>query len=73
MTGISTMDDYKVVLSQNDSMCPLESGRKVFDEIEKPVPPWFDVSAVLDVFGRPELFSDCVIAFVKKSVESVQY
>src|SRR6266496_1961983 len=67
------MDDYKIVFSQNDPMCPLESGRKVFDEIEKPVPPWLDMSAVLDVIWRPELFSDGVTTFVKKSVESVQY
>ena len=52
-TGESPMHDHKVTLGHDHTRFIFEGRGSTLDEIEETFPAWLDVSAVLDIVGRP--------------------
>jgi hypothetical protein len=62
----SPMKDHKISLCHNHSRFIPQSLWQAFDESEQAFASGRDVSAVLDIVGRPEALSRGVIAFVEQ-------
>src|SRR5260370_14359740 len=66
----SSVHDDEIPFSQNRSGLIFESRRKAFDEIEQALTARLNMSAVLDVVGRPIALSSSVVSLIKQRVES---
>src|ERR1700678_803573 len=69
----TSMQDYEVLLSDDRSWFVLQRWRKTLDEIEQTDTTGRDMSAVLNVFRRPESFRGRIIALVEECVERFQH
>src|ERR1700683_5211370 len=68
----SPVHDHEISFGQYCAWLIFECWRKAFDEVEEAVTSGRDVSAVLDVVGRPELPSSSVVTPVEQHVERFQ-
>src|ERR1700675_4778093 len=68
----STVHDHEVSLSQDGPSFVFQCWRDVLDEIEQTVATRRDMSAVLNVVWRPELFCGSIVTFVEECVERFQ-
>ena len=71
-TRKSPVHDHEVSFSHDRSRFVLQRWWEALDEIEETLTAWFNVSAVLDVVGRPEAFSCYIVTFVEKGVKSLK-
>ena len=67
--GESAMNDDEIFVGDDDAGLVLECRREAFDEVEESFAPGLDVSAVLDVVGRPVSLGLGVIPSVEKRIE----
>src|SRR5271168_1994374 len=70
--GKSAMYDDEISVGHDDAWLILESRRETFGEVEQPFAPRLDVSAVLNVAGRPITLGFCVIPPVEQRVERLE-
>src|SRR5882672_5456949 len=56
------VDNHEIILGENRPRLILESGRETSDEIEKAIATGGDMSAMLNVMGRPVPLSRRVVA-----------
>src|ERR1700693_2053825 len=68
----SPVHDHEIPLGRDRSWLIFERWRKALDEIEETFTSRRDVSAVLDVVGRPKLLSSGVVALVKQRVKGFE-
>src|ERR1700730_12082791 len=66
------MYDYQISVGDDRSCFVLERCRKALDEIEQTVTARRDMSAVLNVVGRPIALGRCIIPLVEQCVESFE-
>src|SRR6266849_1998896 len=71
-TAKPSVHDHKVTLSHDCSRFVLQRWRKALDEIEQTLTTSCDMSAVLNVVRRPELFCGRIITLVEECVERFQ-
>ena len=63
------MNYHKITFSHDYPRLILQRGRDALDEIEQAVATRLDMSAVLDVVGRPIARSRYVVTFIEQGVE----
>src|SRR5580692_5106930 len=68
----SPVHDHEVPFGHDRSWLIFECWRKALDEMEEAFTSRRDVSAVLDVVGRPEFLSSSVVALVEQRVKRVE-
>src|SRR5439155_3454948 len=66
----SPVHDHEVSLSHDRSRFVLQRWWDALDEIEQTLTTRCDVSAVLDVVGRPKAFSRYVVTLIEQRVKS---
>ena len=66
----SPVYDHKIFIGYNHSRFILQRWRDALDEIEQAVATGRDMSAVLDVVGRPKALGRYVVPLIEKRVES---
>src|SRR5271169_4001610 len=71
-TAKSPVHDYHVSLSHDHSRLVLQRWRNALDEIEQTLTPGCYMSAVLNIVGRPETLSGCIVTLVEQRVEGFQ-
>jgi hypothetical protein len=71
--GESAMNDNEISICHNCARLIPERGRKTFDEVKESLAPRLDVSAVLDVVGRPISLGLGVISFIEERVEGLEH
>ncbi len=64
-TAKSAVHDHEISVGHDRSRFVLERWRKALDEIEQAITARRDMSAVLDVVGRPKLLGGRIVAFVE--------
>jgi hypothetical protein len=67
-----SVDNHPCALGKDQSGFVPECGRGTANEIKKALPPGFDMCAVLNVAGRPELLGCCVVPLVEEGIESFE-
>ena len=65
----SAMHNHEVSLSHDRSRFVLQRRRKALDEIEQTLTTRCDMSAVLNVFGRPKSLRSRVVSLIEQGVE----
>src|SRR6267154_4326656 len=68
----SSVHDHKIFFGHNGSRFILQRRRYALDEIEQTVATGLDMSAVLDIVGRPIALGRYVVAFVEESIKSLE-
>src|SRR5258708_39852071 len=68
----SPMHDYEISFSHDRSRFIFERWRNALDKIEETVATRCDMSAVLNVVGRPISLSCYVVALIEQRVESFE-
>ena len=71
--GEPAMKDDVVAFCKNHSGFILERLRRGFNEVEEPVSSGLDVSAMLNVLGRPETLRGNVVSLVEQGIECLQH
>ena len=66
------MNYHKITFSHDHPRLILQRGWDALDEIEQAVAARLDMSAVLDVVGRPIARSSYVVTFIEQCVECVK-
>src|SRR5258708_26190615 len=66
------MHDHKISFSHDRSRFILQRWRSALDEIEETVATRRDMSAVLDVVGRPVTLGRNVVTLIEQRVESFE-
>jgi hypothetical protein len=64
--------NHKVIFGNNSSRFILQRRRDAFYEIEQTVATGLDMSAVLDLVGRPIALSRCVVPLIEQRIESLK-
>src|SRR5258707_15241782 len=67
-----SVDDDKVSLRYDYSRLIPEGGRDALDQAEETVAARLNVRTVLNIVGRPEALSCCIVSLVEQSVEGFQ-
>src|SRR5260370_27546393 len=68
----SAVHDHEIIFGNNRSRFIPERGREALYEIEQTVAAGLDMSAVLDIVGRPIAFCGRVVPLIEERVESLQ-
>jgi hypothetical protein len=64
--------DHEIFFGHNGSRFILQRRRYALDEIEQTVATGLDMSAVLDIVGRPIALGRCVVTFVEESIKGLE-
>jgi hypothetical protein len=67
------MNDDVVTFGKNHPGLIVKRRRRGLDEVEEAVSSRLDVSAVLNVVGRPKSLRGCVISLVEEGIESFEH
>jgi hypothetical protein len=73
MTRESSVDDDKIVFGHDGSVFVSQRRRRVLDQIEEAVSAGADVSAMLDIIGRPELRRRRIISPIEERIKCVEH
>src|ERR1700722_4827163 len=69
----STVYDDEITFGHNDSRVVFQCWRSALYQVKQTLTTRSDVSAMLNVFRRPESLRSCVVTFVEKRVESSEH
>src|SRR5580765_1028179 len=69
----SPVHDHKIFIGQNHSSFILQRWRDALDEIKQAVATGRDMSAVLNVVGRPIALSRYVVTLIEQCIESFKH
>src|SRR5580692_2692632 len=71
-TAKSSVHNHEVPLSHDRSRLVLQCRRNALDEVEQPFTAGRDMSAVLNVIGRPVALDRYVVPFIEENVKSLK-
>ena len=66
------MDDHEVPVCDDHARLIFQRRRNAFDQIEETVAAGLDVSAVLNVVGRPVALSRHIVSLVEEGIEGLE-
>src|SRR6266566_6918008 len=70
--GEASMDDHKVPVGDDHARLIFQRRRSAFDEIEETIAAGLDMSAVLNVVGRPVALSRHIVSLVEEGIEGLE-